>query len=591
MGALTAPRLWLSRITSSTLIAVALIFAAFDIVFAFDLVVSPLVSVGELLLLVLWARLGIRPSAKSTQSRKARALALGIAALTLLCFVQKGYHLGRFLAGVSALQDAQFYENFTVLTLFFAMVLGVVRGQKLRRFLEAVERNPARLSAVTFGLFIFFGGVLLSHPLSLRGSDGSKLLDGVFTATSAVCLTGLCPFNVPATYSGFGQLVMLLLIQAGGLGYVILGSALALVAGKRLDSRSAIALAETVDSRSLGQLKDSVRFVIVATFVLELCGALALYLATLSSAEVALGPESTHPAAGAGSRAWWALFHSISAFCNCGFSLSNSNLMAYSESAAVSGIVAALIAVGGIGFPVLAELWRRVLAARQHERAARLSLHLRVVLASTGLLIVLPALLLLVLEWSASFAELSVEGKLVAAVFHSISMRTGGFNTVDVGKFGAAAMWLTSLVMLIGAGPVSTAGGVRVTSAAAAWAFLRAEVRGRRASLFDRVLPDATVRRALAVILVSTLFVLAMTALLLSEERYAPLAALFEVCSAFATCGLSSGVTAQLSSFGKVVLIVTMLIGRVGPLTFVLALFVARGPRRAELAEERVLLG
>ena len=138
MGALTAPRLWLSRITSSTLIAVALIFAAFDIVFAFDLVVSPLVSVGELLLLVLWARLGIRPSAKSTQSRKARALALGIAALTLLCFVQKGYHLGRFLAGVSALQDAQFYENFTVLTLFFAMVLGVVRGQKLRRFLEAV---------------------------------------------------------------------------------------------------------------------------------------------------------------------------------------------------------------------------------------------------------------------------------------------------------------------------------------------------------------------------------------------------------------------------------------------------------------------
>ena len=591
MGALTAPRLWLSRITSSTLIGVALIFAAFDIVFAFDKVVSPLCSVGELLLLVLWARLGIRPSAKSTQSRKARALALGIAGLTLLCFVQKGYHLGRFLAGASALQDAQFYENFTVLTLFFAMVLGVVRGQKLRRFLEAVERNPARLSAVTFGLFIFFGGVLLSHPLSLRGSDGSKLLDGIFTATSAVCLTGLCPYNVPATYSGFGQLVMLLLIQAGGLGYVILGSALALVAGKRLDSRSAVALAETVDSRSLGQLKDSVRFVIAATFVLELCGALALYLATLSSDEVALGPESTHPAAGAGSRAWWALFHSISAFCNCGFSLSNSNLMAFSESAAVSGIVAALIAVGGIGFPVLAELWRRVAAARQRERAARLSLHLRVVLASTALLILLPAALLLVLEWSASFAELSLEGKLVAAVFHSVSMRTGGFNTVDVGKFGAAAMWLTSLVMLIGAGPVSTAGGVRVTSAAAAWAFLRAEVRGHRASLFDRVLPEATVRRALAVILVSTLFVLAMTALLLSEERYAPLAALFEVCSAFATCGLSSGVTAQLSSFGKVVLIVTMLIGRVGPLTFVLALFVARGPRRAELAEERVLLG
>jgi trk system potassium uptake protein TrkH len=212
-------------------------------------------------------------------------------------------------------------------------------------------------------------------------------------------------------------------------------------------------------------------------------------------------------------------------------------------------------------------------------------------LASTGLLILLPAALLLALEWSVSFAELSVKGKLLAAVFHSVSMRTGGFNTVDVGKFGAAAMWLTSLVMLIGAGPVSTAGGVRVTSAAAAWAFLRAEVRGRRASLFDRVLPDATVRRALAVILVSTLFVLAMTALLLSEERYAPLAALFEVCSAFATCGLSSGVTAQLSSFGKGVLIVTMLIGRVGPLTFVLALFVARGPRRAELAEERVLLG
>jgi trk system potassium uptake protein TrkH len=587
----TRLRLLLIGARTTLLVALAVVLVAVDLTYAFHSFVSPICSWLELLLLGAWLRLGLRRVARSAASRRAVWVARVVAALTVVAFAQKLFYLAAWFRGVATARESQFYENFTLLALFLALALALLRGQRLRRFLSEVGRHPARLSAVSFSLLVFSGGALLAHPLSLRGEAGASLLDGLFTATSAVCLTGLCPNNVPATYSIFGQVVIFVLCQIGGLGYVILGSAVSLVIGKRLDSRSAVALAETVDSRSLGELREMVRFVVLATLVLETLGAVALYVATLDVPEIALGPEFDHPAAGAGSRAWWCAFHAVSAFCNCGFSLSNGNLTAFVDSSSVNAIVAGLIVLGGIGFPVLLEIARRGRASLRHERPPRLSLHLRTVVAVSALLVGGTAALLFVLEREGALAGLGGSSKLLAATFHSISMRTGGFNTVDVASFGPAAMLLSSAVMLIGGSPVSTAGGVRTTAVAAGFSFLRAEVKGLRATLFDRALPDAVMRRALAVVLVSVLFVIAMTGLLLVEERYPPMAAFFEVSSAFATCGLSSGVTAQLSAFGKVVLIVTMLVGRIGPLTFVVAIFADDERRRTSPAEERVLLG
>ncbi len=579
------------RSSASLWIALAVTIVAADLVFVFDRLISTVAAAMELLLLVLWLRRTFQPVREGKASRRANIFMWALSALTVLAFAQKVWHLSRFWRGVAAPNEADFYGNFTALALFFAVTLGLLRGERLRRLLEAVEKSPARLSALTFALFIFFGGVALSHPASLRGENGARLLDGVFTATSAVCLTGLCPFNVPATYSGFGQAVLLLLMQAGGLGYVILASALTIVIGRRLDAHRATALAETIDTRSVGELKSMVRFVIVVTLAVELAGAALLYLSSLPTPEVALGPESDHPAAGAGSRVWWAVFLSVSAFCNCGFALSNGNLMAFGDSFAVSAVVALLIIAGGLGFPVLSEVFTRLRSRRGGQRPKRASLHTRVMLATTLVLIVVPAVALLVLEWNRSLSALSWPGRVLAAFFQSVSMRTGGFNSVDVVKFGAASMWLTSIVMLIGGGPVSTAGGIKATAASLSFAFLRGEVHGEKPRLFDRLIPEANVRRAIAVVFVSVIFVLFMTGALLIEGRHDSLRALFEVASAFATCGLSSGVTAELSDYGKVVLILTMWIGRVGPMTFVVALFARDRSARIAPAEERVLLG
>lgn len=591
MRATTRLRLLVARARTTLLVTSAVALVTVDLVCAFHSLVSPVSSWLELLLLGAWLRLGLRRVARSAATRRAVWVARGIAGLAVLAFAQKLFYLAAWFRGIATPREAQFYENFTVLALFLALALALLRGHRLRRFLSEVGRHPARLSAVSFSLLVFCGGVLLAHPLSLRGDAGSALLDGVFTATSAVCLTGLCPNSVPATYTPFGQAVIFVLCQIGGLGYVILGSAVSLVIGKRLDSRSAVVLAETVDSRSIGELREMVRFVVLATLALELVGAAALLFATRDVPEIALGPESNHPAAGAGSRVWWSVFHAVSAFCNCGFSLSHGNLTPFVDSTSVNAIVAGLIVFGGIGFPVLLELARRGRSRLRRERAPRLSLHLRVVSSVSALLVGGTAALLWALESERSLAGLGAWSKVLAATFQSVSMRTGGFNTVDVTSFGPAAMLLSSAVMLIGGSPVSTAGGVRTTAIAVGFSFLRSEVKGLRATLFDRALPTAVVRRALAVVLVSVLFVMVMTGLLLVEDRYPPMAIFFEVCSAFATCGLSSGVTAQLSAFGKVVLVVTMLIGRIGPLTFVVAIFADDEQRRTALAEERVLLG
>lgn len=491
------------------------------------------------------------------------------------------------------------YRTYVVFVLVLFAVGLVGRGSRLARFLGSLADHPARLMAISFAVVALFGGFLLTLPVSVQDWQAANFVDGLFTATSAVCVTGLTVNDVGATYTRFGQAVIFLLIQAGGLGIMVLTASVAILAGRRLKTRSTATLTEMIDAESFAALRRTIRHIFVFTLVLETLGFLALLAAFQTHPEVALGPEADHPAAGAGSVVWSAAFHSVSAFCNAGFSLCHGNLVAFGGSWGVSFAIAALILLGGIGFPVMEELWTRW-KRRRRGPVARLSLHARVVLATSGALVALGTVLYIALEGAGeAFDHLSVPERLLAALFQSVTTRTAGFNTVDFGKMGPAALLATCFLMYVGGSPGSCAGGVKTTSVAVLLAAFRAEIRGASLPrLFDRAVPEGVVRKAASVALgatavvgVSWLVLLMTESEFLEREPRASLRLLFEVVSAFATCGLSTGITPSLTDPGKLVLTLLMFVGRIGPVTLALAAVAKPRIEHYQVPQEKVLIG
>jgi trk system potassium uptake protein TrkH len=476
---------------------------------------------------------------------------------------------------------------------FVLFAIGLVgRGTRLARFLGTLADHPARLMAISFALVALLGGFVLTLPVSLRDPNQASFVDGLFTSMSAVCVTGLAVNDISATYTGFGQFVILALVQAGGLGIMVLTAAVAILAGRRFQAKSTQALTEMIDAESFATLRRTIRHIFVFTVVIEALGAFLLYHAFRAHPEMALGPESPHPLAGAGSVAWSAVFHSVSAFCNAGFSLCHGNLISFTGSLPVSGVVSVLIVLGGLGFPVMDELWQRWKERKLDVPSRKLSLHTRVVVACTAMLIVVGALALLELEWNETLRDRPLGEKILAATFASVTARTAGFNTVNYGAMGAPALVLTCFLMFIGASPGSTGGGIKTTTFTVLLAAFRAEIRGSpTAHVFDRAIPEVVARKAAAVAVGSGVLVATFWFLLLLTETHGPLQLLFETVSAFATCGLSTGITPVLSVAGKVLVTLLMFTGRIGIMTLALA-FVAR-PRvqHFRVAEERVLIG
>lgn len=492
------------------------------------------------------------------------------------------------------------YASF-VLAIFLLGLLG--RGSRMGRFLASVADHPARLMALTFGVVAVLGGFLLTLPISLQRIGDASFVDGLFTSMSAVCVTGLAVNDICATYTFFGQVVLVGLMQIGGLGIMVLSSAVVILAGRRLRARGSVVLAEMIDSDSVAALRRTLKTITIATLCIEAVGAIVLYIAFSNVPEIALGPESPHPAAGAGSVLWSAIFHSVSAFCNAGFSLSHGNLIHFTGSWWVSGTIAALVTVGGIGFPVLEELAVRIRDQRRGIVPPKLSLHTRIVLLASAFLVLVGTLAFLFLERDGVLAERPAHERILSALFQSVTTRTAGFNTLDFSVMGSPIILLTCFLMFVGASPGSTGGGIKTTTFAVLFSAFRAEVKSSPVvRLLDRAIPAPTVRKALGVAVVSITFVAAISFILLITEadllrtRYegdalGPLRILFETVSAFATCGLSTGITQHLSVAGKLVITFTMFVGRIGPLT--LALAASSKPKQEGFTppEERVLIG
>jgi trk system potassium uptake protein TrkH len=470
----------------------------------------------------------------------------------------------------------------------FALGLAA-RDLRAARFLASVSLHPARLMALSFGGVGLFGTALLSLPICSKSMSHVSLVDNLFTAFSAVCVTGLATVSIADTYSLPGQVVVLALIQAGGLGIMVLSAAVAIMAGQRLGLKSSAMLTEVVDGASLATLRRSVLTICALTLIFEALGAVALYVQWTE--HPAILQTSGHPMAGAGNLWWAAIFHAVSAFCNCGMSNFQGNLVPFSGYPLTLMTVGALVVVGGLGFPVLDELLRAAARKLARRRVTALSLHSRVVLRTTAVLLSVMLVGYVLLEWSASLGELPHVDRITVAAFQALVVRTGGFNALDYGAMLPPALLITCAAMFIGAGPGSTAGGIKVTTLVALLAGLRAELSGRAPRVLNRTLPDTVIRKAMGVAFLSMCIVMTAFFLLLLLESHAPLDLAFEAVSAFSTTGLSTGITPALSAPGKILICVLMFIGRIGPLTLALALAAKAEHRAVTLPNERVLIG
>lgn len=485
--------------------------------------------------------------------------------------------LPAFMKGAGVFSLTKGYIVVIQLYLVFLILAEAVRAN---RRIASARIAPARTVIFSFVFIILAGTLLLLTPKATM-SGSISLVDALFTATSAVCVTGLIVVDTGTYFSGVGHALILILIQIGGLGLITFATFFAAVLRGGLGVRESLVVRGMISFESIGRIGRALRYVIGITFVLEAVGALALYFSTrFDFASVGEAVRSS-------------VFHSISAFCNAGLSLNSMSFERYAASVPVNAVMTSLIVLGGLGFPVLmVMLHKRTLLARGRTEGRAWPVHTRIVIGMTAALLVFGALSFLALEWDGALAGRPIGEKLLASWFGSVTARTAGFNTVPTAALAVPTLFLLAALMFIGGSPGGTAGGVKTVTFSLVLGSIRTMFSGTgRVELFRRRIPDWLVREAQAVVAMGIIVVTAGVLILLIVEDLSLSDALFEVVSAFGTVGLSTGITPTLSAAGKVVLIVMMLTGRIGPLTLALALAQRRAQPLYDYPEERVFIG
>ena len=445
----------------------------------------------------------------------------------------------------------------------------------IRRIVGAA-RNPAQLVLAAFVTLILIGTALLRLPFAVdSGVDHPGLLHALFWSTSATTVTGLGTVDV-STFSLFGELVLLVLVQLGGFGIMTIGSVLALVASRRVGLRQRMLAQAEIGAVDIGELRYLISAIAKITLLVEssIAAILFVHLATTDGI-------------GVGRAAYSALFHGVSAFNNAGISLYSDSLTQFADDPLVVFPITAAFVIGGLGFPILVEFRKRV-------RPRRWSLHTRITLVATAFLLVIGPLMVLVFEWTnpGTLGPMSVWDKLQAAWFQGVTPRTAGFNTIDIGAQREPTLNFMTGLMFIGAGPASTSGGIKVTTFAVLGFAMWSEVRGDTdINVFHRRLPVQVARQAMTVALLSIGVVFGTAVALTAMSEFGFTDTLFEAASAFGTVGLSTGITGSLPSGGQILLVLVMLAGRVGPVTFVTALALRARSRAYRFPEERPIIG
>ena len=479
--------------------------------------------------------------------------------------------------GLTSLSLTRPYVTACQIYIAFSSILKA--NHLINRTLVKLRLQPPWIVLLTFITIITLGTLLLLLPKSTTIGNKTTLLDALFTATSATCVTGLIVLDTGTHFSLLGQLIILFLIQVGGLGLMTFTSFFAIVMGRDFGIKGRVLLQDILKFESPGRVGRFLLSIFLLTFATEATGALLLYTQFL--------PQIKNPLF----CTYSAIFHSVSAFCNAGFSLYRDSFIRYRANFGVNLIMAALIILGGLGFRVLADLshWRPF---RRRGRGKPLSLQSKLVISTTFSLIGVGALLILLGEREGVLKDLSLKEKLLGSFFQSITARTAGFNTLNIASLTHFSAFLLIILMFIGASPGSTGGGIKTSTFATLLITVNSMVRGKsRVEAFKRTIPRIVIHQALCVVILALIWV-SISTLLLSFTEDAPfIDILFEEVSAFGTVGLSRGLTPHLSSIGRIIVILTMLVGRIGPLTLALAIGGKKVSEPYEYPEERIMIG
>lgn len=441
----------------------------------------------------------------------------------------------------------------------------------------------SRTICLGFLAVITVGTILLMMPFSLTSGTWNDLIVALFTATSAVCVTGLGVVDTGTYFSFWGQLFIILLVQVGGLGYMTTTTFLILLLGRRFDLRHKVAIQQALDRPGMQGSAQVIRSIISMTLIFEITGIFLLMPVFV-------------PDYGFERGLWLAIFHSINSWNNAGFSLFRDNLIGYQSSLLLNVVVSGLIIFGGIGYQVILEmyLWVRDRLLRKPERII-FSLDFKVGTSTTLVLLIggTVAFLFIELRNPETFGSLSLGNKLLTAWFQSVTPRTAGFNTIDIGKMTTAGLFLTIALMFIGASPGGTGGGIKTTTLRVLTSCTKAILQGKEeVLLYQRQVATPLILKAVGVLLGSVATVIGSTILIaVTDPNLDFIQILFEVVSAFATVGLSTGITANVSALAKLILIATMYIGRVGVLLLMSALLGDPRPTAIRYPEENLLVG
>lgn len=438
--------------------------------------------------------------------------------------------------------------------------------------------SPYNLILLSFFIIILFGGTLLSLPVSTVDGQGTRWIDGIFTAASAVCVTGLVVNDVSSVYSLYGKTLILVLIQIGGLGVITLSSLIVILISKKIGYGAKKVLQEDMNAESTFKIQDFVKKIAVTVFSIELAGAFFLFfefIQKLSFTEAL----------------YYAVFHSVSAFCNAGFALYPDNLLSFQGSVIINLVIPFLIIAGGIGFAVLIDIYRYI-----SKKDRRLALTTKMVIFITLILVIAGTFLTFVFEYSntGTIGNLSIMGKLGASFFQSITTRTAGFNTVSMPDLRHATVLLYVVLMFIGASPGSTGGGIKTTTFGVILLGVVNTLRNAgNIEVGKRKISWDVFNKAIVISFISIIYINVVLLFLIEAEKNTPfIDLLFEVVSAFGTVGLSRDLTPLLKDSSKWLLILTMFLGRVGPLTMAMAM-TGRIIKKEKFRypEENVLIG
>ncbi|APB35144.1 TrkH family potassium uptake protein [Gloeomargarita lithophora Alchichica-D10] len=442
--------------------------------------------------------------------------------------------------------------------------------------------TPARTICLGFLLVIGVGTLLLWLPLSTQAPGWNSLLTALFTSTSAVCVTGLSVVDVGTYYSFWGQLILVLLVQIGGLGYMTSMTLLMLLLGRRFRLKDKLAVQQALDQTGMGGVKNLLRSILIATAAIEVLGVLALL------------PIFT-PKFGFWGGLWHSIFHSINSFNNAGFSLFANSFMNYFNSPLLVVTTTGLILLGGIGYQVLLEFYLRF-TSKYPDRFA-FSLNTKVAVSTTLVLLGMGTVAFWLIEANnpATLGGMNWGERVLAAWFQAVTPRTAGFNTIDIGQMTATGLFFTIVLMFIGASPGGTGGGIKTTTLRVLVRATRAILRGHEeVIIYEREIPPTLIYKAIGVLIGSmslVLLILSLVSITETEQGFTFLQLFFEVVSAFATVGLSTGITGGLTLSGKLLIILTMYAGRVGVLLLMAALFREPRPLRTHYPEETFLVG